>query len=102
MLRRGGVRVKQPLATGGMGQTLVTIIDEFDALLERLPENEIASYGIVIEENLRHVTTRSVGHITVDDRQLFWNTKVHDEQLRAIGLRRLQSALRAWRMGSAR
>jgi len=67
MLRRGGVRVKQPLATGGRGQTLVTTIDEFDALLEELPENEIASYGIVIEENLRHVTTRSVGHITVAD-----------------------------------
>src|SRR5215472_12333709 len=34
---------------------------------EKLPENDITNYGIVIEENLRHVTTRSVGHITVDD-----------------------------------
>jgi hypothetical protein len=67
MLRRGEVRVKQPLATGGRGQTLVTTIDEFDALLDKLPENDITIYGIVIEENLRHVTTRSVGHITVDD-----------------------------------
>jgi len=67
MLRRGAVRVKQPLATGGRGQTLVTAVDDFDALLEKLPQNEIASYGIVIEENLRHVTTRSVGHITVAD-----------------------------------
>jgi hypothetical protein len=67
MLRRGEVRVKQPLATGGRGQTLVTTIDEFDALLEKLPENDIANYGIVIEENLGHVTTRSVGQVTVDD-----------------------------------
>jgi hypothetical protein len=67
MLRRGEVRVKQPLATGGRGQALVATIDEFDALLEKLPENDITNYGIVIEENLRHVTTRSVGHIIVDD-----------------------------------
>jgi Protein of unknown function (DUF3182) len=53
MLRRGEVRVKQPLATGGRGQTLVTTIDELDALLEKLPENDIANYGIVIEENTR-------------------------------------------------
>jgi len=56
MLRRGEVRVKQPLATGGRGQSLVTAIDEVDALLEKLPENEIANYGVVIERNLRHVT----------------------------------------------
>jgi hypothetical protein len=67
MLRRGEVRVKQPLATGGRGQTLVTTIDELDALLEKLPETDLANYGIVIEENLRHVTTRSVGQVTVDD-----------------------------------
>jgi hypothetical protein len=50
MPRRGEVRVKQPLATGGRGQSLVTAIDEVDALLEKLPENEIANYGVVIEE----------------------------------------------------
>src|SRR5262249_9153605 len=38
-----------------------------DAALEKLPERDITTYGIVIEENLRHVTTRSVGQITVDD-----------------------------------
>jgi len=67
MLQHGGVRVKQPLATGGRGQTLVTTIAEFDSALEKLPERDITTYGIVIEENLRHVTTRSVGQITVDD-----------------------------------
>jgi uncharacterized protein DUF3182 len=49
MLPRGALRIRQPLATGGRGQTF----DEFDALLEKLPQNEMASYGIVIEENLR-------------------------------------------------
>ncbi|HYZ44335.1 MAG TPA: DUF3182 family protein, partial [Xanthobacteraceae bacterium] len=67
MLRHGGVRVKEPLATGGRDQTLVTTLAEFNAALEKLPERDITTYGIVIEENLRHVTTRSVGHITVDD-----------------------------------
>jgi Protein of unknown function (DUF3182) len=67
MLQHGQVRVKEPLATGGRDQTLVTTIAEFDAALEKLPERDITTYGIVIEENLRHVTTRSVGHITVDD-----------------------------------
>src|SRR5262245_18709758 len=67
MLRRGEVRVKEPLATGGRGQTLVATIEELDALLERLAEDDITKYGIVLEENLRHVTTRSVGSITVDD-----------------------------------
>src|SRR5215831_18977373 len=67
MLRRGEVRVKQPLATGGRGQTLVATIEELDALLERLAEDDITKYGIVLEENLSHVTTRSVGSITVDD-----------------------------------
>src|SRR5262245_33700837 len=67
MLQHGGVRVKQPLATGGRDQTLVTAIAEFDAALQKLPERDITTYGIVIEENLRHVTPRSVGQITVDD-----------------------------------
>jgi hypothetical protein len=67
MLQHGGVRVKEPLATGGRDQTLVTTIAEFDAALEKLSERDITTYGIVIEENLGHVTTRSVGHITVDD-----------------------------------
>jgi uncharacterized protein DUF3182 len=67
MLQHGQVRVKEPLVTGGRDQTLVTTIAEFDAALEKLPERDITTYGIVIEENLRHVTTRSVGHITVDN-----------------------------------
>jgi Protein of unknown function (DUF3182) len=67
MLRHGGVRVKEPLATGGRGQTLVTTIAELDAALEKLAEDDIATYGIVLEENLRCVTTRSIGQITVDD-----------------------------------
>ena len=67
MLRHGGVRVKEPLATGGRGQTLVTTIAELDAVLEKLAEDDITTYGIVMEENLRSVTTRSIGQITIDD-----------------------------------
>jgi hypothetical protein len=66
MLSRGQVRVKEPLEAGGRGQTLVTTTDELDALLDRIPSDDIARYGLVLEHNLNHVTTLSVGHITID------------------------------------
>ena len=67
MLPRGPIRVKQPLEAGGRGQTIVTTRRGLDALLERVPEEEIATTGLVLEENLEHVTTLSVGHIAVND-----------------------------------
>src|SRR6266567_289616 len=44
-----------------------SVEDGLDALLERVPEEEIATTGLVLEENLEHVTTLSVGHIAVND-----------------------------------
>jgi hypothetical protein len=66
MLRRGAVRVKKPLGASGRGQTLVTTLQELDALLEKCAASEMATYGLVLEENLRHVRTLSVGQIAVD------------------------------------
>jgi Protein of unknown function (DUF3182) len=67
MFSRGSIRVKQPLEAGGRGQTIVNTRKGLHALLKRLPEDEIATTGLVLEENLEHVTTLSVGHIVVDD-----------------------------------
>jgi hypothetical protein len=67
MLVGGTIRVKEPLEAGGRGQTLVNTIAELDGLLERLCSDDIAAYGLVIEQNLHHVTTLSIGHITVDN-----------------------------------
>jgi uncharacterized protein DUF3182 len=66
MLSRGAIRVKKPLGASGKGQTLVATPQELDAVLETCATDELATYGLVLEENLREVRTLSVGHIEVD------------------------------------
>ena len=65
MLASGPVRVKEPLHAGGQGQTLVTTMAELDVLLDRLPADDIRTYGLVMEENLQHVATLSIGQVTL-------------------------------------
>jgi Protein of unknown function (DUF3182) len=66
MLSRGPIRVKEALGDGGRGQNLITTVGELDKLLEKVPPDEISAYGLVLEANLRRVTTLSVGQITID------------------------------------
>jgi hypothetical protein len=66
MLNRGAIRVKEALGDGGRGQTLITTARELNQLLEKYPLDEISAYGLVLETNLRRVTTLSVGQITID------------------------------------
>ena len=66
MLSRGAIRVKEPLGDGGKGQTLITTAGELDKLLERSQPDKISAYGLVLETNLRRVTTLSVGQVTID------------------------------------
>jgi hypothetical protein len=66
LLTHGAVRVKQALRDGGKDQTVITGIGELDELLETLSVETIATFGLVLEENLRRVTTLSVGQVTVD------------------------------------
>jgi hypothetical protein len=66
MLKRGSVRAKNPLGASGKGQTLIDTPGKLDALLEAMPAEQMATYGLVLEEELRHVRTMSVGHITLD------------------------------------
>jgi hypothetical protein len=65
LLMHGAVRVKQALRDGGKDQTVITRIAELDELLEMLSVETIATFGLVLEENLRRVTTLSVGQVTV-------------------------------------
>src|SRR5205807_3500013 len=50
----------------GKGQALVTSVEELDAFVKDVPADDIATYGLVLEENLQQVRTLSIGHITVD------------------------------------
>ena len=67
LLSTGPIRIKEPLAAGGAGHTVATTIDEVEAFLEAFPEAAITAHGLVVESNLRDVTTVSIGQITIDD-----------------------------------
>jgi len=87
MLHRGPVRLKQPLGASGRGQTLVTTLDQLERFLQQFDADEMATYGLVLEENLREVTTLSVGHIAVDSLIMtYYGTqrRVQDNDGRAI------------------
>jgi hypothetical protein len=66
LLTHGAVRVKQALRDSGKDQTVITRIAELDELFETLSVETIATFGLVLEEYLRPVTTLSVGQVTVD------------------------------------
>ena len=73
MLGRGRVRVKQPLGASGQGQTLIGREAELDTVLDELPADDLATYGLVLEENLRDVVTLSVGQVAIDDRKVSYH-----------------------------
>jgi len=65
LLARGPIRLKKPLSASGKDQTVITTLDEVDAVLEKISPKEMATYGLVLEENLRQVRTLSVGEVAV-------------------------------------
>ena len=65
LLSRGPIRVKKPLSASGKDQTVVTTLNELDAVLEKVGADEMATYGLVLEENLCQVRTFSVGEVAV-------------------------------------
>lgn len=73
LLPLGPIRVKEPLGDGGYGQTAVAGIAELDAFLEKLSLEEIECHGLVLETNLRRVTTRSVGQTMIGDRMITYH-----------------------------
>src|SRR5207302_176345 len=73
LLQLGVIRVKEPLGDGGHGQTVLTGMAELDAFLESFSPEKIASLGLVLETNLRHATTRSVGQTLIGDRMIAYH-----------------------------
>jgi hypothetical protein len=65
MLTRGPIRLKKPASASGRDQTVVATWNELDAVLEKVTEDEMATYGLVLEENLRQVRTLSIGEIAI-------------------------------------
>jgi hypothetical protein len=65
MLTRGPIRLKKPASASGRDQTVATSWNELDAVLKKVTEDEMTTYGLVLEENLQQVRTLSVGEIVV-------------------------------------
>jgi len=65
MLTRGPIRLKKPASASGRDQMVITSLHELGAVLEKIADDEMATYGLVLEENLRRVRTLSIGEIAV-------------------------------------
>jgi hypothetical protein len=67
LLTHGAIRLKDPLHSGGSGQTLITTAGALDEFLEQYPAEEIAIRGLVLETDLRRPVTLSVGQVAIGD-----------------------------------
>jgi hypothetical protein len=63
LLERGAVRVKLATGIAGLGQWVAHDVAELEAIIASIDSNEITHAGVVIEQNLTGVETKSVGHI---------------------------------------
>ena len=63
MLQRGPVRFKPVLATAGRGQKVISNEAQIEPALNELDARDLASVGLVLEENLTEVQTFSVGQV---------------------------------------
>lgn len=76
LLPLGPVRVKRPGGVGGRGQAVAADGTALDAILEAEDPAEVARVGLVLEENLRDVTTHSVGQVRVAELVAsYWGTQ---------------------------
>jgi len=66
LLCRGPIRVKKPLAAGGRGQRTIASAHELNEFLDTISPDDMALCGVVLETQLGHVNTLSVGQITMD------------------------------------
>jgi uncharacterized protein DUF3182 len=67
LLEQGRARIKPARGVGGRGQTVVSNAQELDTALAAIEDAELATHGVVVESNLRNVTTFSVGQVRVAD-----------------------------------
>ncbi|WP_263143597.1 DUF3182 family protein [Pseudomonas sp. RIT-PI-AD] len=68
LLARGPVRLKPVRATAGRGQLLIRDAAQLEGALAGLDADELAEYGVVLEEHLEQVVTYSVGQVRVGGR----------------------------------
>ncbi|MDR0276426.1 MAG: DUF3182 family protein [Paucimonas sp.] len=65
LLRDGALRLKPVRATAGRGQRVIGALTELEAELRQMDPDELALWGLVLEENLADVATFSVGQALV-------------------------------------
>lgn len=65
LLQEGPIRLKPVRATAGRGQTVISTAHQLTPLLDALDAEELAVWGLVLEENLEEVDTFSVGQAQV-------------------------------------
>ena len=65
MLQLGPVRIKPVLGKAGRGQKVVRSHQQLSDYLAVQPASEVATWGLVLEEDLDEVTTFSVGQVCV-------------------------------------
>jgi hypothetical protein len=70
VLRRGRARLKRVTGIGGSGQTAVADLDAFDAALAGVADDELATHGVVVEQNLEEAVTYSIGQLEVGGRRI--------------------------------
>lgn len=76
LLEDGPVRIKPARATGGRGQVVVSNIHELQVALDSMEPDELANWGVVLEENLTNVVTYSVGEVRVAEFVVtYWGTQ---------------------------
>jgi hypothetical protein len=67
LLESGAVRIKDPAGVGGAGQWVVSSGAELGARLCAWDASALPHKGLVLERNLSHVVTHSVGQVQVGD-----------------------------------
>lgn len=70
LLRQGPLRIKPVRATAGRGQLLVENLAGLKAGLAAQNPDEVAEYGLVLEEHLQAVITYSVGQVQIAERSI--------------------------------
>lgn len=65
LLLDGPLRIKPVLACAGRGQQVITTLDALEPLLAGMDDQELALWGLVLEEDLSEVQTFSVGQVRV-------------------------------------
>ncbi|MDH0305086.1 MULTISPECIES: DUF3182 family protein [unclassified Pseudomonas] len=77
LLREGPVRIKPVQACAGRGQQVITDIQALEPLLETMDDQQLALWGLVLEEDLSEVQTFSVGQVRVAGLTLSYHGSQH-------------------------